>query len=718
MDENLTNFVNLLNRQRQRAPVPQELSGLPNWAQRELAKRPEPAPVKQAPPLNGIKHDAEAKSDIVVVEAKRADVATPAELPCAEVPVPASGAAPPEMNPLVEVLPPEPPAKAEIPARAKAPTAAEVDPKRDPEAWLARFLAEEAGPHRAPSKPAAADKATPADKKITAGKKVEAPLAAEKKTEPAAAAAKKIEPPPPADKVEPAPVIADTAEVMPLQSVMAEALASPRGGRRAAAYALAAAAVIAVVALVVGAYWYTHSEMEMTASTKPAGPTTAALKASPRLGKDNPKPAMAQKTVAAKPAAPAPKVAAAKPATPTPVQAAKPAAPAPKLAAAKPAVEVAAVPAKPPAAEPAAAPATVKPAAPVVAQAQTAPAKPQPPAAAKPAPAAPVVAAAAKPAPAAPTIAAAPKSTPQAQTQIAMLPNAIPPAAKSVPTQMAMLPSGTAPPASPAPPLAKTPPASTQTPPATAAMGAGEPTWQRNAIPAPPFSGQPQIAIVIDDLGLDRDRTARAIALDGPVTLSFLAYASDLPNQTAAARKAGHELIVHVPMDPIIRPKYVSQTGGATPAHAELLRRLRWDLSRFTGYVGVNNHLGNGLSSDSDSTQTVIAELKSRGLLFLDSHVAGAGILKAAAREGVPAVTRDVLLDDDVTASSVTERLADLEKIARQQGTAIAIGHPHDFTLDALKVWIASLPAKGLQLVPLTAVVRDREQRVTAGGAG
>ena len=704
MDENLTNFVHLLNRQRQRAPVPQELSGLPNWAQRELAKRPEPAPVKQAAPLNGVKHDAEAKSDIVVVEAKRADVATPAELPCAEAPVPARVAAPPEMNPLVEVLPPEPPAKAEIPVRAKAPTAADVDPKRDPEAWLARFLAEEAGPHSASSKKAAADKTTPAEKKIAAEKKVEAPLAAEKTAEPAAAAEKKIELPPLADKVEPAPVIADSGEVMPLQPVMAEALASPRGGRRAAAYALAAAAVIAVVALVVGAYWYTHSESEMTASTKPTGPTIAAVKTSPRLAKDNPKPATAQKTVAAKPA------------TPTPAQAAKPAA----------------------------APATVKPAAPVVAQAQKAPAKPQPQAAAKPAPAAPAVAVAAKPAPAAPavtaaakpataapavavatkpapaapTIAAAPKSTPQAPTQIAMLPNAIPPGAKPAPTQMAMLPGGTAPPASPAPPPAKTPPASTQKPPATAATGAGEPTWQRNAIPAPPFSGQPQIAIVIDDLGLDRDRTARAIALDGPVTLSFLAYASDLPNQTAAARKAGHELIVHVPMDPIIRPKYVSQTGAATPAHAELLRRLRWDLSRFTGYVGVNNHLGNGLSSDSDSTQTVIAELKSRGLLFLDSHVAGAGILKAAAREGVPAVTRDVLLDDDVTASSVTERLADLEKIARQQGTAVAIGHPHDFTLDALKVWIASLPAKGLQLVPLTAVVRDREQRVTAGGAG
>jgi len=239
----------------------------------------------------------------------------------------------------------------------------------------------------------------------------------------------------------------------------------------------------------------------------------------------------------------------------------------------------------------------------------------------------------------------------------------------------------------------------------------GEPAWQRNAVPAPPFEGRPQIAIVIDDLGLDRNRTERAIALRGPVTLSFLAYASELPVQTEAARHAGHELVVHVPMEPILRSKLVAKTSNsAEPPHAELLRRLRWDLSRFSGYVGVDNHWGNRLSIDPGSTEAVIDELKTRGLVFLDSRSGGSGALGDAARKGVPTVTRDVLLDDDVTVSSVNERLSQLEAIARKRGTAIAVGHPHDLTLDALRRWIASLPGKGLQLVPLTAIVRDRQQ--------
>jgi hypothetical protein len=241
----------------------------------------------------------------------------------------------------------------------------------------------------------------------------------------------------------------------------------------------------------------------------------------------------------------------------------------------------------------------------------------------------------------------------------------------------------------------------------------GEPTWRRNAVAAPPYNGEPQIAIVIDDLGIDSNRTQRAIALDGAVTLSFLAYASNLPEQTEAARKAGHELIVHVPMEPIIRPKFISAgSGGTGVAHEELLRRLRWDLSRFTGYVGVNNHMGNQLASDPESTQTVVAELKARGLLFLDSRGSKGGAVAIAERLGVPTVSRDVFLDDDVGASSIDERLAALEKVARAQGTAIAIGHPHDRTLEALHVWLASLASKGLQLVPLTAIVKDREQHV------
>ena len=44
------------------------------------------------------------------------------------------------------------------------------------------------------------------------------------------------------------------------------------------------------------------------------------------------------------------------------------------------------------------------------------------------------------------------------------------------------------------------------------------------------------VAIVLDDLGLDRKRTERAIGLPGPLTLSFMTYAEELPRQTYGIR--------------------------------------------------------------------------------------------------------------------------------------------------------------------------------------
>ena len=46
----------------------------------------------------------------------------------------------------------------------------------------------------------------------------------------------------------------------------------------------------------------------------------------------------------------------------------------------------------------------------------------------------------------------------------------------------------------------------------------------------------PRIVLVIDDLGVDKSRTARTIRLPGPLTVSYLTYAQGLSAQTQAAR--------------------------------------------------------------------------------------------------------------------------------------------------------------------------------------
>lgn len=246
-------------------------------------------------------------------------------------------------------------------------------------------------------------------------------------------------------------------------------------------------------------------------------------------------------------------------------------------------------------------------------------------------------------------------------------------------------------------------------PPADAAPAADVPAWVRYATPA--ASGtRPRVAVVIDGLGVDRAATARAIALPPAVTLSFVAYASDLGDQTAAARQAGHELLLHVPMEPISAAAAIGSYGlGRNMPRDELVRRLRWDLARFDAYVGVDNHMGTEFARDTPAMRVVMDELRRRGLLYLDARAVPTAPVAVAARDfGVPYAARDIFLDGEQAAISVDARLAQLVKLARERGSAIAIGHAHDATLAALQRWLPTLSRQGVVLVPLTAVVKAR----------
>ncbi|MDE1930164.1 MAG: divergent polysaccharide deacetylase family protein [Alphaproteobacteria bacterium] len=246
-------------------------------------------------------------------------------------------------------------------------------------------------------------------------------------------------------------------------------------------------------------------------------------------------------------------------------------------------------------------------------------------------------------------------------------------------------------------------------PPADAAPTADMPAWIRYAAPAVAIN-RPRVAVVIDGLGVDHAATARAIALPPAVTLSFVAYASDLSDQTASARQAGHELLLHVPMEPISAAAAIGSYGlGRNMPRDELVRRLRWDLARFDSYVGVDNHMGTEFAQDTPAMRVVMDELKRRGLLYLDARAVPTEPVAVAARDfGVPYVARDIFLDGEQAAIAVDARLAQLVNLARERGSAIAIGHAHDVTLAALQRWLPTLSRQGVVLVPLTAVVKAR----------
>lgn len=234
------------------------------------------------------------------------------------------------------------------------------------------------------------------------------------------------------------------------------------------------------------------------------------------------------------------------------------------------------------------------------------------------------------------------------------------------------------------------------------------PEWRQHAVEVPANKlERPRIVVIIDDMGVSRTNSLEAIKLPGPLEMAFLPYAKDVAKMVKKARRAGHEIMVHMPMQPInsklnAGPHVISRGMSAK----EVVETLEKGLGVFGGYVGINNHMGSLVTQDKAVMSEVMKFLNKRGLLFVDSLTIKDSVAAATAEEyRVPYAVRHVFLDHDPSLAGVKRSLERLEKVAREKGVGIAIGHPKPNTIQALDEWLPSLEHKGFDLVPVSAVI-------------
>ena len=337
------------------------------------------------------------------------------------------------------------------------------------------------------------------------------------------------------------------------------------------------------------------------------------------------------------------------------------------------------------------------------------------------------------PAPAAPQGAA---DTPQ-NTQAAEAPPALPeptnvPVVTSQPPQEPMAPSGAAPapgtpalaakppaprprPAAPAAPAASPPaPANPQTaaiapPPPSAAPSGAVPAWQKFATPFNADDPRPRVAVVILDLGLSSAATEAAVqSLPAGVTLSFSPYAENLDNWINLARASGHETLLGLPMEPANFPTRDPgpRTLLTSLSPRENLDRLDWVLGRVTGYVGVTNNMGSRFTASEQALRPVLTTLRDRGLMFVDARTTPRSVAASLATNvGLPRAINVRLIDQQASRAAIDAILADVEKVAKETGNAVAMGQPYPVTFERLAAWLPTLEGKGIALAPITALV-------------
>jgi hypothetical protein len=238
------------------------------------------------------------------------------------------------------------------------------------------------------------------------------------------------------------------------------------------------------------------------------------------------------------------------------------------------------------------------------------------------------------------------------------------------------------------------------------------PAWKRFARAFPANDVRPRIAIVVTGLGLKEELTLAAIEqLPAEVTLSFSPYSRRLTELMDAARAAGHEVLLDLPMEPRTYPNDDPGPQALLTSldSGENMRRLDWVLGRADGYVGVATYMGSRFTASPDHLRPILEELADRGLLFLDSRYgADSTGPQLAAEIGVPRAVNDRFLDSEPSRAAIDARLAQLERQARTKGAAVAMALPYPVTVERVTGWAKTLAAKGVALAPISALADTR----------
>jgi uncharacterized protein len=214
-----------------------------------------------------------------------------------------------------------------------------------------------------------------------------------------------------------------------------------------------------------------------------------------------------------------------------------------------------------------------------------------------------------------------------------------------------------------------------------------------------------QIAVVIDDLGMDMKQAREILSLPAKITVAVMPGLAQSRNIAELAKENNREVLIHVPME--YRGKNGKPAVGMLRADMnpmEFLNTVSSDVESVPGAVGINNHEGSSLTENKEAMKFLMAELKARNLMFLDSLTSAKSVAYTTAKEfGLRSAKRDVFLDNDLdNPVAIRKQLDELVEIARKNGKSIGIGHPHPLTIVELRKWITEARAQGFEIVPVS----------------
>ncbi|MGL5699451.1 MAG: divergent polysaccharide deacetylase family protein [Kluyvera sp.] len=212
------------------------------------------------------------------------------------------------------------------------------------------------------------------------------------------------------------------------------------------------------------------------------------------------------------------------------------------------------------------------------------------------------------------------------------------------------------------------------------------------ALAAPSYAGK--LSIVIDDFGYRPHQENQVLAMPSAISVAVLPNAPHAREMATKAHNSGHEVLIHLPMAPLSKQPLEKDTLRPEMSSDEIERIIREAVDKVPYAVGLNNHMGSAMTSSLFGMQKVMLALSRYNLYFLDSMTIGnSQAMRAANGTGVKVIKRRVFLDDSQNEAAIRVQFNRAIDLARRNGSAIAIGHPHPTTVRVLQQMVYNLPS-------------------------
>jgi polysaccharide deacetylase 2 family uncharacterized protein YibQ len=233
--------------------------------------------------------------------------------------------------------------------------------------------------------------------------------------------------------------------------------------------------------------------------------------------------------------------------------------------------------------------------------------------------------------------------------------------------------------------------------------------------PSPELSPK-RLAVVIDDFGNGMAGTEEMMALQIPFTAAVMPFLPTTKRDAEWAHRLGHNVIVHLPMEPLHGKSSWLGPGAITTnlSTAEIRARVNAAIDDVPYAVGINNHMGSKATADSRVMQVVLEVCLQRGLFFLDSRTNYRSVIgKISEQIGVKSMNNQIFLDEQYNTTHIVKQISRISTYFGKHDECIVIGHvgpPGKKTAEALKQAQAQL-AKNIEFVSLQQMIAILDQK-------